>query len=193
MTLFTKILTDKIPYTGVELRPHWIAEHTGHFGDSLVAFRGPCQVKTSEMVDVEDSRRGLFIESKEMLHFLGENFQMSLDASIAHQRLLIASIVELLAAEIPAQFRVGRQGNDIYIREAGNPQNLKLSVSIVTATAVSTLLHLGLNIDATGAPVPAIGLQAMNIDPEAFTQKLFTRWVAEFDSMQKARCKVSPR
>jgi hypothetical protein len=193
MTLFTKILPGSVTYTGAELKPQWIAEQTGHFGDALVAFRGPCHVKSSEMVDVEDSRRNLFIESKEMLHFLGENFHLSLDAAIGHQRLLIANFVDLLTAELPAQFRVGRQGDDIFIRETGNQQNLKLSVSVVTATAVSTLIHFGVNIDASGAPVPAIGLMNIGIDPDVFVQKVLTRWIWEFDSMYKARCKVTPR
>ena len=53
-TLFTEILPGNITYTGAELTPHWIARRTGVFASSIVAFRGPCAVKTEEMVDMED-------------------------------------------------------------------------------------------------------------------------------------------
>ena len=72
--LFTKILKEKIPYTGSELAPHWISGKTGEFASSIVAFRGACLVETGELVDLEDSREKETIVAEEMLHFLGEWF-----------------------------------------------------------------------------------------------------------------------
>lgn len=187
--LFTKILPGTIPYTGRELSAHWIAKKTEHFGSSVVAFRGPCEVASEEMVDVEDSVRNLFIRSEEMLHFLGEWFEGDIRAAVLTQRLFIASFAEALLALRP-QLKIERRGNDLYVHDGGVR---KLSVSIVTATPVSTLFHFGVNISAKGAPVQAIGLSDLGIPVDELASLVLERWKEEWAGVEKARCKVSPR
>lgn len=191
MSLFTKVLPGPILYSGHELSPHWIARQTGVFADSIVAFRGPCNVATGEMVDMEDRLQELRIEAKEMVHFLGEWFDGDLNLAIARQRLFIAGFGELVGARLPAGLRVWRKGNDLYIVGEGEPK--KLSVSIVTATPVSTLFHFGVNVDASGAPVRAVGLSALGIEVDALVAEALKVWGEEWASMTKARCKVAAR
>lgn len=189
MSLFTKFLSDKIPYTGAELAPHWIAARTGEFRSAVVAFRGPCLVATGEMVDLEDRFQNARIEAKEMLHFLGEWFEGDLSLAVARQRLLIAGFAEFIRARLtPERAKdIRRRGNDLFVGDS------KLSVSIVTATPVSTLFHFGVNIDFTGAPVQAAGLELLGIDPAELASVTLSAWAEEWRSMEKARCKVAPR
>lgn len=187
MGLMVKFLDETVEYTGAELSPHWIAHKTGYFGTSVVAFRGPCFVATSKMVDLEDRFQGAEIRSKEMVHFLGEFFEADLEAAILWQRLFIASFAERLSEFGKGHFIVVRKGNDLFIDER------KLSVSIVTATPVSRLLHFGVNIDAEGAPVAAIGLKELKIDPDQLAHGVLEHWRGEWESVRKARCKVAPR
>ncbi len=198
-TLHTAWLKERIPYTGSELAPHWISAQTKIFASGIVAFRGPCQVNTSEMVDLEDSRAGLHIASQEMLHFLGEWFDGSLELAVARQRLLIANFADTLRARLSPEkaHSLIRRGNDLFIvgrdGEAAPANEAKLSVSIVTASPVSTLFHFGVNIDASGAPVKAVGLVELGIQPEDLALAVLESWQREWEGMAKARCKVAPR
>lgn len=188
-TLHTALLPGRIPYTGSELSPHWISARTGIFASTIVAFRGPCQVNTAEMVDLEDNRAGLHITASEMIHFLGEWFDGSLELAVARQRLLIAGFAEALRARLDAAtaHRLVRRGNDLFVGDA------KLSVSIVTASPVSTLFHFGVNIDTGGAPVKAVGLKDLGVDPDSLAAAVLEAWSIEWEGMAKARCKVAPR
>lgn len=185
----TKFLTKEIPYFGRELSPHWIASQLGEFGSAIVAFRGACSVTTSEMVDMEDRQQKSHIEAKEMLHFIGEWFDSDLNLAVARQRLLIAGFAELLRTKVNPDLaaKISRKGNDLYLGDK------KLSVSIVTATPVSTLFHFGVNIDASGAPVNAIGLKDLEVDATELGEEVLKLWSQELQGMEKARCKVAPR
>jgi hypothetical protein len=66
----------------------------------------------------------------------------------------------------------------------------KLSVSIVTASSVSVLLHAGVNVDPEGAPVPAAGLQELGVAPEAFVTAVLERFTAEIEGIHWACAKV---
>lgn len=191
-TLHTAALPGVIPYTGSELAPHWIAGRTGVFASSIVAFRGPCSVATGEMVDMQDRFANEKIVAGEMLHFLGEWFDGSLELAVARQRLLIAGFAELLRRHLPPAkaAEVWRKGNDLYL---GEDSPAKLSVSIVTSSAVSTLFHFGVNIDTQGAPVRAIGLKDLGVDADALAVEVLCAWQNEWESMATARCKVAPR
>jgi hypothetical protein len=188
--LHTAFLSEKISYTGHELAPHWISARTGVFASAVVAFRGPCEVATSELVDLEDQRENETIRAGEMLHFLGEWFEGDLLLGIARQRLFIAGFAELLSAKLSGR-RVERRGNDLFVEQKG--ESAKLSVSIVTASPVSTLFHFGVNIDASGAPVRAIGLKDLDIDPNVLARETLALWSEEWNAMLKARCKVAAR
>jgi len=181
----TGFYPEPLPYTGQELRPHFLLTKLGLRGPALGAFIGPCSVKTEHLVDWEDRLAGDRIEARSMVHFLGEFFGQSLKEGVLLQRLLMATIGEVLNERRPGS--VLRRGDDLFHGDR------KLSVSIVTASPVSLLLHTGINIDPQGAPVPAIGLPELGIsDPKAFAEGILARFHAEAESMEWACAKVRP-
>ncbi len=175
-------LSEEIPYTGRELRSGWIAKVTAIEGDAIVGFIGPCDVPLEHMVDMEDVRRGMPIKAARMLHFLLEDFNTDLARTVLRQRLLVCRTAELLNQATNEHVR--RDGDDLFVGER------KLSVSIATTSPTSALIHLGLNIDPSGAPVPAIGLDELGISaPEAAVQ-IMKAYVQEIQSIEAAQRKV---
>lgn len=178
------------PYSGLELRPHFLLTKLGIKGSGLGAFIGPCHVKTEHLVDWEDRLANDWIEARSMVHFLGEFFGASLREGVFFQRLLMATLGEILNESLSqsanAHRWVYRRGDDLFVADR------KLSVSIVTASPVSQLLHVGINIDPTGAPVPAIGLNELDINPSQWVPKVLETIANEMDSMEWACAKVRP-
>jgi len=173
----------EIPYTGSELKSHFIYDQFDLLGDSLVAFRGPCRVDLSQMVDLEDVKRQSPIFSESMLHFLGEFYGISLETTVLYQRLLMALMLDELRNQI-ASLKIFRQGDDLY------DENYKLSVSIATVSPVSTLIHAGINISSQNTPVPTRGLDDYKIPAIPFAQKILKRFEEEFSGTSKAVAKV---
>ena len=184
------------PYTGVELRPHFLLQELGLRGSGIGVFAGPCHVSTEHLVDWEDRLASdpahARIESRRMLHFIGELFGMSLSEGVLTQRFLMATIADVLnqsrEASAAAKLNVIRRGDDLFA------DGRKLSVSIVTASPVSILLHAGLNIDAHGAPVPAIGLSEMGMGERLkdLVMRIEERFLEEWNDMKWACTKVRP-
>lgn len=179
----TKFIREMITYTGEQLRSHWIYHKTGLLGDAIVAFRGPAQVNQDHLVDLADVREGKYIQSKDMLHFLIEHFDSDLVRTILRQRLLISICAEKLNQHLD-RFSVLRNGDDLY------DEDKKLSVSIATLSPVSSLIHVGINIDSTGTPVPAMGLSDYSIDSEPFAEEVLDSYSQEIKGVEIARCKV---
>jgi hypothetical protein len=180
-----RFFEDKMTYFGPELRPHFILSRFRVEGSALIAFRGPCEVKTDHLVDWEDRLQNDSIKAAEMVHFLGEFFGMTLKEGIWTQRLIVS---EILAHLLQKGISATRSGDDLFV------SGKKLSVSIVTASPVSVLLHLGLNVDPTGAPVSAVGL--LDLMTEAGVSELITRVLSrfqdEYQSVERAAVKVRP-
>ena len=174
---------EELTYTGHQLRSHWIFETFGLQGHAIVAFRGPCRVALSEMVDRADVAAGDAIEAAEMLHFIAEHFERDLHRGVLRQRLFICTIAGHLRAR-PGMPPIEREGDDLYI------EGRKLSVSIATVSPVSTLMHVGLNVDPAGAPVKACGLDELQVDPNALATGLLTAYEQEMADIHMARCKV---
>jgi hypothetical protein len=170
-------------YDGSPLGGHWAYKEHGIQGDSLLAFEGPCEVRIEALADLEDAKAGAFIYSPRMLHFVLELFGPSLEEAAARQWLMAATVAEALNARLkrPA---VARSGNDLYVGRR------KLSVSIAAPTGVSVKVHLGLNIDANGAPVPAIGLRDLKVPSRAFGRALLKRFSEDHARLRGARTKV---
>ncbi len=173
----------QIQYTGEQLRSLWIYETFAINGDAIVGFAGPCNVPTEALVDSEDRRAGATISAALMLHFIIEHFGDSLSCAVLRQRLLTAIIKDLLqkAGDIP---ELARDGDDIFCGER------KLTVSIATVSPVSALIHTGINIDASGAPVAACGLQDFGIEHFRLAEDIVEAYVAEMCSARFAATKV---
>ncbi len=179
----TKLIQEEIKYIGSQLAPHWIYKNFGIQGDAIVAFKGECDVKLSEMVDIEDVINNEPIYSKYMLSFISEQFGVNLVEGVFRQRLLISIIKELLEEY---GITAIRNGDDLFINGA------KLSVSIATKSTTSILIHTGLNILSENAPVKASGLSSdlgiNNIDE--FAEKVMQRYSDEIYDIYMASTKV---
>ena len=175
----TKLIEEEIKYIGSQLQPHWIYKNFKLQGDAIVAFIGECDVKLTEMVDIEDVINNEPIYSKSMLSFITEQFNINLVEGVFRQRLLICIIKELL--EKRGVFVV-RNGDDLMIN------GRKLSVSIATKSTTSILIHTGLNIESEGAPVKASGLTSeLGItDIRAFAQEVMTAYEEELKDIELA-------
>ena len=179
----TILAEKKIKYEGWQLQPHWIYKNFDIQGDAIVGFVGECEVKLSEMVDIEDVINNEPIYSKNMLSFITEQFNVNLVEGVFRQRLLICTIKEALERR---GINVIRSGDDLFVN------NRKLTVSIATKSMTSVLIHTGINIDSTGAPIAACGLENdLGIkDIEDFAQEVMENYAEEIDDIIMASTKV---
>jgi hypothetical protein len=176
-----KVMDHDLTYTGRELRSGWVREWTGLAGEAAAAFLGPCQVATEDLVDLDDARAGATIYSRRMAHLIIELPGTTLQAGVLLQRLLVCQLAEILGED---GFSPRRDGDDIFIRDR------KLTVSIAAPYDKGSLIHLGINVDAAGAPVPAIGLNDLKMHPETLLETLLGRFQAELASVRHAETKV---
>ncbi len=172
-----------IKYIGSQLAPHWIYKNFKIQGDAIVAFCGECEVKLTEMVDIEDVINNEPIYSKYMLSFISEQFNIELVEGVLRQRLLMSTIKEALENR---GFKVRRNGDDLFVNDK------KLSVSIATKSVNSVLIHTGVNILSDGAPIPVSGLKSdLNIeDVKKFAQEVMTNYTEEIEDIILASTKV---
>ncbi|AQS59125.1 DUF366 family protein [Desulforamulus ferrireducens] len=174
-----------LTYDGRQLSSLFAFRNFGLQGDSVVIFRGGCQVALTEMVDLADVRANAPIYSEDMLHFIIEHFEQDLEKTVIRQRLLIAIIKDVLQDKTGSQLT--RRGDDLYLGTN------KLSVSIATASPVSTMIHTGLNISSQNTPVPTVGLADLGLkegDILSLGRSIAEAYVAETNSIHLARCKV---
>jgi hypothetical protein len=181
VTLSFRILDREVAYTGAELRGGWVREQTGLSGDAAAGFVGPCHVPNENLVDLDDARAGAFIRAASMAHVIVEHPSGTLEAAVLRQRLLVAILGEVLAGE----GRLARRdGDDLYY------DGRKLTVSIAAPSPDSCLIHLGINVDPRGAPVPAVGLAEMGLDARRILHELLTRYASELAGAAYAQTKV---
>lgn len=179
----TKYIDEEVKYIGSQLCPHWIYKNYKLRGDAIVAFCGECEVKLTEMVDIEDVINNEPIYSKSMLSFISEQFGVNLPEGVFRQRLLICTIKELLEEY---GLKIKRSGDDLFYEDR------KLTVSIATKSITSTLIHTGVNILSEGAPVKASGLKSeLGIDNiKEFAIEVMKRYSEEIDDIILAGTKV---
>lgn len=179
----TKYIDKQINYDGSQLKPLYSYINHQLAGSSIVAFSGSCNVALEHMVDAEDFVVNAEIKSDSMLHFIVEIFNQDLVAIVTLQRLLVSIAQNIL---INKGVNVKRSGDDLYVNEK------KLSVSIASGSAVSTMIHLGLNIDNKGTPVPTCSLNDFKLNPKEFALQLMEDFGLEFNSIVEATQKVKP-
>lgn len=179
----TKFLEQEIKYEGFQLAPHWIYKNFKIQGDATVAFIGECDVRLDEMVDIEDVINNEPIYSKLMLSFISEQFNIGLVEGVFRQRLMICVIKEALEKR---GIKIIRSGDDLFF------DNRKLTVSIATKSATSVLIHTGINIISTGAPVKASGLtEDIGIqDVKDFALEVLKNYSEELQDIVQASTKV---
>ena len=179
----TKLIEHEIKYEGWQLSPHWIYKNFKIQGDAIVAFVGECEVKLTEMVDIEDVINNEPIYSKSMLSFISEQFNVGLIEGVFRQRLLICTIKEALEKR---GYKITRSGDDLFFEDK------KLTVSIATKSVNSILIHTGININSDGAPVKASGLASdLGLsDIKDFAREILNRYSQEIDDIILASTKV---
>ncbi|MCX7020865.1 MAG: DUF366 family protein [bacterium] len=77
------------------------------------------------------------------------------------------------------------EGDDIY-----TPDRRKFSVSIATVSPLAGLIHIGLNDDPTGAPVPAVGLVELGVGAADFARELLGVFEKAEQGLSSAAAKV---
>jgi hypothetical protein len=179
----TRYLEERIDYTGDQLHSHFVRGAAGIAADGVVAFRGACAVMTEALVDMEDAEQRSSIIAEEMLHFIGEHFECTLREANYRLRLFVSIVGETLW-EVAPGLELRRDGDDLFVG------GRKLTVAIATVTPVSTVFHCGINIDPAGAPVPAVGLAEVGVDPEKFAGAILRRYGEECLSIDRAIRKV---
>ncbi len=175
----------RIDYDGSAIRSHWTYRNFGILGDSLVVFRGRCDVKVEEMVDIEDLIASKEIRSDDMVHYIVEVFDLvnTLFASTL-QKLFIAKLCEVLGEY---GVKTTRKGDDVYVN------GRKLSISIATVSPVSVKIHIGINVESKGVPegVNAADLKELGItDVDGFMDITGKALLEEFKKIKKDSLKV---
>ncbi len=156
-------------------------------GDSIVAWVGPCNVRPEHMIDGEDLLANSEIRGDQMLHFIVELFDSTLFAAVGLQRLMAATIKDLLGeiskdASLTAELR--REGDDIFCGDK------KFSISIATQSPTSSLIHFAVNVVNQGTPVPTISLAEFGVEAKPFALEVMRRFSVEVDTIREATQKV---
>ena len=177
------ILDEKQDYDGSQISSLWAYNLADVQSDSIIAFRGGCDVRIEHMIDLEDKKQGDMIFSTDMLHFIIEHFDSTdLKLVYARQRLFTAIVSEVLSSRYPG---ITRSGDDLFVN------GKKLTVSIASTSAVSKKIHFGINVthdyygslDEIGIPGNEVG----NV-----LQMIAEAYLAEFEDIEKDLRKSRP-
>jgi hypothetical protein len=182
-----------IEYNGSQLSPLWAYTNFDVQGDSIISFRGPCDVSEEFMVDMEDRRKHATISSPDMLHFLIEQFSVGINEIVLVQRLLATVITELLRDIIDEEAEIEREYDNIYAAAPGQKERAKLNISVATISPISGLIHFGLNITGEGTPVEAVGIEELGVgDIDKFAVDVARLFIDEMKNAGIDASKVRP-
>ncbi|MFZ3229124.1 MAG: DUF366 family protein [Pseudobdellovibrio sp.] len=187
-----KYITKKIFYDGSQLNSLYGYKNHKLHGDSILAFCGGCDVSFKEMVDAEDLIAEAQIKSDFMLHFIIEMFNQNLMTAVSMQRLIVSMAQTILnSSSIKLKNnKLRRSGDDLYLDK--NNKSYKLSISIASISAVSSMIHFAMNIKNEGTPVLTCSLEDLQINAKDFAEKLLTAFSTEYISIVEATQKVRP-
>jgi hypothetical protein len=175
------IADERIDYDGSQIGSLWAYTKFEVQDDSIVCFRGSCNIPLKHMIDVEDKIHNEKIESPDMLHFIVEHFDMpSLKVAYARQRLLAC-----IAAETFKDMGsiVSRKGDDLFYNDG------KLSISIASTSAISCKIHFGINVRCE----EYMSLEKMGIsDADGVLRQIGERYAAEYEDMERDIRKSRP-
>jgi hypothetical protein len=176
-----KFINQDLKYDGSQLRSLFAYLQYEIQGDSILSFIGPCDVTFEHMVDGEDLLAKAAIRGGKMLHFLIEEFGITLEMAVTRQRLFTSIVYEVLSKEVTG---LHRHGDDIYYGDG------KLSISIATVSPVSGLIHFAMNIINDETPVKTVCLNDLKIDAHQLSDKLSQAYIEELKTIKAACCKV---
>ena len=92
----SKWLDETFTYDGSQLRSSFGYSQYGLLGDSIISWKGPCNVHKDNMVDIEDLLSKSEIYSQGMVHFIIELFDQSLPTAVAYQRLFVTVMKDVI-------------------------------------------------------------------------------------------------
>ncbi len=182
--LKTKWISKKTAYTGAELHSLFAYLEHGVLGDSVVAFRGPCDVNFEHMVDGEDLLEQAKIAGSDMVHFIFELFDRPLFAGVLLQRLFAGIVLDTIHSLSEKELALRRSGDDIYWGKK------KLSISIAARSPNSVMIHFAVNVSNQGTPVPTCALEDFGIRPKPFAEACLRAAQSEYESIIEATQKV---
>src|SRR5437773_1707893 len=170
----TKLLEKNFLYDGSQLRSLFGYMDHDLLGDSIICWKGPCDVTLEHMIDGEDKRENAKIAGAQMLHFIIEKFNEKLSTAVALQRLF-ATILrdEIYQLNPRLAGQISRQGDDLYWEQK------KLSISVATASPISVLIHFAVNVTNEGTPVPTCALSNFDINPKALAERVLRSFADE--------------
>jgi hypothetical protein len=177
------VLDERLDYDGSQISSLWGYNAMDVQEDSIIAFRGECDVKIEHMIDLEDKKENESIESPDMLHFIIEHFDSTdLKLVYARQRFFTSIVAEILFSR---DVKVTRQGDDLFVNDK------KLTVSIASTSAVSQKIHFGINVvhDFYGNLEEA-GMGSEEAD--AFMEEIARSYLREFEDIEKDLRKSRP-
>ncbi|HJH28176.1 MAG TPA: DUF366 family protein [Methanosarcinaceae archaeon] len=177
------IFDKKLDYDGSQISSLWGYNIADVQDDSIIAFRGACDVKIEHMIDLEDKKADESIISPDMLHFIIEHFDSTdLKLVYARQRLFTAIVFETLTAR---GINVVREGDDLFVN------NKKLTVSIASTSAVSQKIHFGINVthDFYGN-LNDIGINGSEVNE--LMRRIAEHYTHEFEDIEKDLRKSRP-
>jgi uncharacterized protein len=178
-----KFIDQIMTYDGSQLRSLYAYQTQNILGDSIICWRGPCDVDPKHMKDGEDLFAGEKIYSENMLHFVIEAFEVNLRTMVALQRLFTSILKDTLQDMNPVLI-VHRDGDDLFI------DRNKLSVSIASIGPISAMIHCGINISSKNTPVQTLGLEELKIDDKIFADQVLQKFSQEYVSIREACQKV---
>lgn len=171
-------------YDGTQMRALKNYLVHGILGNSCVAWVGPCQVSSAEMIDGEDLRAQESICGSKMLHFVFELYDQNLFAGVCLQRLFADHVRLGILQLTEGRCVLERQGDDLYWNQR------KLSISIATKTINSVLIHFAVNVSNAGTPVPTCALDDFQVEAKPLFAMVSASFAKEFTSIQEATWKV---
>jgi hypothetical protein len=180
-----------INYDGTQLRSLYAYLEHQLLGNSVVAFRGACDVSFEHMVDGEDLLQKAQICGSDMLHFIFEIFDEKLVTGVLIQRLFASIVQNKILEKSKGKIQLKRTGDDLYFLDTAGDDR-KLSISIAAHSPQSILVHFAMNISNEGTPVKTCALKDFDIDHQELAKELLKDFSEEYSNIQEATWKVKP-
>lgn len=192
-----KYSTKSSTYDGSQLRHLFAYLDHDLLGDSIVSWRGACDIPKENIIDGQDLKSQSIIVSEEMLHFIIEKFNSTLFFGVALQRIFVTLIQEDMQKK---GFILKRKGDDLFFTSNTNSTSTikensekKFNISIATQSAVSSMIHLAVNISTKGTPVPTVSLNDFNICSDEEIKNLSEEWMDLFTKEVKSITKATQK